>query len=66
MNRIHSNQEDIPSKSKKRSEDGPSSRMPERSVFFEKVVPILLVVMGVVMVGLILFALGVLLGMITF
>lgn len=40
--------------------------MPERSVFFEKVVPILLVLMGVVMVGLIVFALGVLLGLIAF
>lgn len=41
------------------------SRMPN-SVFYEKVVPILLIGMGIVMVGLILFAAGVLLGLVSF
>jgi hypothetical protein len=43
-----------------------SSRMPENSALFEKVVPTLLVVMAVVTVGLILFALGVLVGLVSF
>ncbi len=56
-------------------EDGPQerppalrskSRMPANSVFFDKVVPILLVVLGVVMAGLVLFAAGVVLGLIRF
>lgn len=42
------------------------SHMPENSFFFEKAVPVLLVVFGVVMAGLILFAAGVLLGLIHF
>ncbi len=42
------------------------SRMPDNSIFFEKVVPILLVLMGVVMIALVLFAAGVLLGFIQF
>lgn len=43
-----------------------SSRMPKNSTLFEKVIPTLLVVMAVVTVGLILFALGVLVGLVTF
>jgi len=43
-----------------------SSRMPENSALFEKVIPTLLIVMGVVMAGLILFAIGVLVGVISF
>ncbi len=43
-----------------------SSRMPGNSIFFEKIVPVLLVVFGIVMVGLVLFAAGVLLGLIKF
>lgn len=43
-----------------------SSRMPAHSVFFEKVVPVLLGLFGLVMVGLVIFAAGVLLGWIKF
>jgi len=42
------------------------SRSPQESVVFEKIVPILLVSLGIVMLVLILFALGVLLGLIHF
>lgn len=42
------------------------SHMPKESFFFEKVVPALLVVMGVVMLGLIVFAAGVLFGLVKF
>lgn len=41
------------------------SHMP-RSMFFEKIIPILLVVMGLVMTALVLFAVGVLLGIVRF
>jgi hypothetical protein len=42
------------------------SHMPENSVLFEKVVPVALVFMGVLTAVLILFAAGVLLGIIRF
>lgn len=42
------------------------SHMPHGSLFFEKIVPILLVGMGVLMILLVLFAAGVLLGIIRF
>jgi len=42
------------------------SRLPQKSVFFEKIVPASLVMLGVVMVVLVLFALGVLAGLIQF
>jgi len=42
------------------------SRAPQNSILFEKVIPVLLIVMGVVMAALILFAAGVLLGIIHF
>lgn len=42
------------------------SHMPENSLFYEKVVPILLVVMGILTTVLILFAAGVLLGIVRF
>jgi hypothetical protein len=42
------------------------SHAPENSLLFEKVVPVLLIVMGIIMVTLILFAAGVLLGIIRF
>lgn len=42
------------------------SHMPKNSVFFEKIVPILLIGMGVLMAALILFAAGVLLGIVHF
>lgn len=40
--------------------------MPRNSLFFEKVVPILLIFMAIVTISLILFAAGVLLGIIHF
>jgi hypothetical protein len=43
-----------------------NSHMPEKSLFFEKIVPILLLVLGIVMLGLILFAAGVLIGLVQF
>jgi len=42
------------------------SHAPENSLLFEKVVPVLLIVMGIITVALILFAAGVLLGIIRF
>ena len=42
------------------------SHMPPDSFFFEKVIPAALIVLGIVATGLILFAAGVLLGMIHF
>lgn len=42
------------------------SHIPANSIFFEKVVPIALIAMGIIMVGLILFAAGVLLGIVHF
>jgi hypothetical protein len=40
--------------------------MPADSAFFERVVPALLVVLGIITVGLIVFAAGILLGFIPF
>lgn len=42
------------------------NRMPEGSLFYERIVPILLVVMGVLTASMILFAAGVILGIIPF
>ena len=42
------------------------SHIPSNSVLFEKIVPAALIVMGVVTAGLILFAAGVLLGIVQF
>jgi hypothetical protein len=42
------------------------SRAPERSLLFEKIVPASLIALGVITAVLILFALGVLLGLIRF
>jgi len=42
------------------------SHMPEKSLLFEKIVPALLFIMGVITLGLILFAAGVLLGIVHF
>ena len=42
------------------------SHMPKDSLFFEKIVPISLITMGVITLGLILFAAGVILGVIRF
>jgi hypothetical protein len=40
------------------------SHMPKDSLFFEKIVPISLITMGIITLGLILFAAGVILGII--
>ena len=42
------------------------SHMPKDSLFFEKIVPVSLITMGIVMLGLILFAAGVILGIVQF
>lgn len=42
------------------------SHAPENSVLFEKIIPVLLVLMGVLTLALILFAAGVLLGIVHF
>lgn len=42
------------------------SHMPRNSMLFEKIVPLALILMGVITVGLILFAAGVLLGFVKF
>jgi hypothetical protein len=42
------------------------SHIPKGSFLFEKIVPVSLVVMGIVMLGLIVFAAGVLLGLVKF
>lgn len=44
----------------------PSHRMPKNSLFYERIVPILLIGMAVVLVVLVLLAAGVLLGFISF
>ena len=48
------------------TEKNSKSHMPKDSFFFEKVVPVSLTVMGIVTLGLIVFAAGVLLGFIKF
>lgn len=40
--------------------------MPQHSLFFEKVVPVLLILMGIITAALVLFAAGVLLGIVHF
>lgn len=42
------------------------SHMPKDSLFYEKIVPISLITMGVITLGLILFAAGVILGVVHF
>lgn len=42
------------------------SHMPQGSLFFEKIIPILLIGLGILMVLLVLFAAGVLLGIVRF
>lgn len=42
------------------------SHIPKNSFFFEKIVPVSLISMGVIMLGLILFAAGVILGFVHF
>jgi hypothetical protein len=48
------------------TEKNSKSHMPKDSLFFEKIVPVSLAVMGIVTLGLILFAAGVLLGLVKF
>ena len=50
----------------KRAPVNSKSRMPENSVLFEKLIPASLIFMGILTVTLILFAAGVLLGIIQF
>jgi hypothetical protein len=42
------------------------SHIPQNSIFFEKIVPIILISMGVITLGLMIFAAGVLLGIVHF
>jgi hypothetical protein len=42
------------------------SHMPKDSLFFEKIVPATLIVLGIITVGLMLFAAGVILGIVHF
>jgi len=42
------------------------SHMPKDSLFFDKIVPVSLIAMGVITLGLIVFAAGVILGIINF
>ena len=42
------------------------SRIPQNSILFEKIVPSALVIMGIVTLGLILFAAGIVLGIVRF
>lgn len=42
------------------------SHIPPNSFFFEKIIPIALIAMGVITVGLVIFAAGVLLGIVQF
>jgi len=42
------------------------SHMPKNSVLFEKIIPILLILLGIITFGLIVFAAGVLLGFVHF
>jgi len=42
------------------------SHMPKNSVFFEKIVPISLITMGIITLGLMIFAVGVILGIVQF
>ena len=48
------------------SNQNKKSHMPKDSLFFERIVPISLIAMGVIMSGLILFAAGVILGIVQF
>ena len=50
----------------KRNPINSKSRMPENSVLFERIIPTALVFMGILTVLLILFAAGVLLGIVQF
>ena len=49
-----------------RSRSNSKSHMPENSFLFEKIIPAALIVLGLVTLGLILFALSLLLGIVHF
>jgi hypothetical protein len=57
MNREHADQSTIP---------GKASRIPEDSILYTRIIPAMLVVMGILMVVLILFAAGVIVGLVKF
>jgi len=42
------------------------SHMPKDSIFFEKIVPISLIILGIITIGLMVFAAGVLMGFVHF
>jgi len=42
------------------------SHMPKDSIFFEKIVPISLIILGIITIGLMVFAAGVLMGFVNF
>jgi hypothetical protein len=42
------------------------SHIPQNSILFEKIVPVLLILLGIITAGLMLFAAGVLLGIVRF
>ena len=50
----------------KRTPVNRKSHMPENSVLFEKIVPAMLILLGIITLGLILFALNLLLGIVHF
>lgn len=50
----------------KRAPTNSKSHMPENSVLFEKIVPAALILLGIITLGLILFALNLLLGIVPF
>ena len=50
----------------KKTQNNKKSHMPENSLFYEKIIPISMIVMGIITVALILFAAGVLLGLVKF
>ncbi|MBI3153032.1 MAG: hypothetical protein HYZ21_12915 [Chloroflexi bacterium] len=64
MNKIHTESVEV-SMSRQTHTDN-KSRIPKNSLLFEKIVPALLILMGVVTLGLMVFAAGVLLGFVHF
>jgi hypothetical protein len=48
------------------SKTNSKSHIPEKSFLFEKIVPIALILMGVIMLGLMIFAAGIVLGIVHF
>jgi len=50
----------------KKIKDNKKSHMPENSLFYEKIIPALMIMMGIITLALIIFAAGVLLGFVKF